>query len=183
VRLRVDRDAAAADLEMEMAAGAGGVAGFADCAYRLALPDPLASANESRSRQVGVEVAAALAFAVDQEVVAVEDRVIAGADDTAVADRHQPRPAGGGDVEALVDATAVAAGAELADGAAAAVRALDGIDVAVVGNAAGGAGDPGRGGDRRGREDYEGEKDGARQWCSMTRSTMLYSTASSALMK
>jgi hypothetical protein len=67
---------------------------------------------------VGVEVAAALAFAVDQQVVAVEDRVVAGPEDAAVADRDQRRLAGGDDVEALVGAAAVAAGAELADRAA-----------------------------------------------------------------
>jgi hypothetical protein len=55
--------------------------------------------------------------------------------------------------------------------------------VAVIGHAAVRTGDAGR---RSGREDGEkgeGEKGRALQWCSMTRSTMLYSTASSALMK
>ena len=74
-------------------------------------------------------------------------------------------------------------GAELADGAAGPVRALNREDVAVVGDAADGAGDAGRGRRGQGEEKDEGEKGRALQWCSMTRSTMLYSFASSALMK
>ena len=69
-------------------------------------------------------------------------------------------------------------------GAARPVRALDREDVAVIGNAAVRAGDAGggRSGQER-RRRSEGEKGRALQWCSMTRSTMLYSFASSALMK
>jgi hypothetical protein len=55
--------------------------------------------------------------------------------------------------------------------------------MAVEGGAAVATGDAGSGGGRQGDQQGEGEKDGALQWCSMTRSTMLYSTASSALMK
>jgi hypothetical protein len=84
---------------------------------------------------VGVEVGAVLAFAVDQQVVAVEDRVIAGPQDLAVADRDQRRIAGGDDVEAFVGAPAAARGAEFADRTPGAVGALDGEDVAVVGGA------------------------------------------------
>jgi hypothetical protein len=71
----------------------------------------------------------------------------------------------------------------LADRPTFAVRALDREDVAVVGDAAALAGDPGPG--RRGLSEEEGESEEERalQWCSMTRSTMLYSTASSAVMK
>ena len=81
-------------------------------------------------------------------------------------------------------AAAVAGGAEFADGAADAVRALDREDVAVVRDAA----DAdwrlrAEAGAASGEEKGEGEKGRALQWCSMTRSTMLYSTASSALMK
>jgi hypothetical protein len=63
------------------------------------------------------------------------------------------------------------------------VRPLDREDVAVVGNASPAARDPsgGRGGEERRRGEEEDE--GALQWCSITRSTMLYSFASSALMK
>jgi hypothetical protein len=84
---------------------------------------------------VGVEVGAALAFAVDQQVVAVEDRVIAAAQHLAVADRYQRRATGSDDVKALVGAAAAAGGAEFADRTAGAVRALDREDVAVEGEA------------------------------------------------
>jgi hypothetical protein len=52
------------DLEVEMAADRDRVAGLADGADSLALPDSLALADRSRARQVGVEVAAPLAFAM-----------------------------------------------------------------------------------------------------------------------
>jgi hypothetical protein len=122
-------------------------------------------------------------LAVDQQVVAVEDRVVGRAQDAAVADGDQLGLAGGDDVEALVGAAAVAAGAEFADGAANPVRSLDREDVAVVGSAADRAGDASRGRSGQGEEKDEDEKGRTLQWCSMTRSTMLYSTASSALMK
>jgi hypothetical protein len=82
-----------------------------------------------------------------------------------------------------VDAAAVAGRVVFADRAADTVRRLDREDVAVVGKAAVAGGDPGRGGCREGGEEGEGYDAGALQWCSMTRSTMLYSFASSALMK
>jgi hypothetical protein len=171
------------DLEVEVAADADRVTGLADGADALPLPDPVALLDRGRTWQVGVEVAAPLAFAVDQQVVAVENRVVAGAEDTPVADGDELGLTGGDDVEALVGATAVAAGAELADGTAGAVRALNREDVAVIGSAPDGAGDASRGRDGQGKEKGESEKGRALQWCSMTRSTMLYSTASSALMK
>jgi hypothetical protein len=127
------------DLEVEMAADAGRVAGLPHRADPLALPDALASMDQSRPPHVSVEVAAVLAFAVDQQVVPVEDRVT--------------------------------------------VRRLDREDVAVVGNAAVAAGDLGRSGRGERRQKQEAEEERALQWCSMTRSTMLYSFASSALMK
>ena len=168
---------------MEVAADRDRVAALADGADALALPDPVPLLDRGRARQVGVEVAAPLAFAVDQQVVAVENRVVAGTEDPAVADRDQLGLAGGDDVEALVGAAPAAAGAEFADAAADAVRSLDREDVAVVRNAADGAGNAGRGRCGQGKEEGESEKGRALQWCSMTRSTMLYSTASSALMK
>jgi hypothetical protein len=171
------------DLEVEVAANRYRVAGLADGADPLPLPDPLALVDQGRARHVGVKVAAVLPFAVDQQVVAVEDRVVAGPEDAAVADRDQLGAAGGDDVEALVGAAAAARSAELADVATGPVRPLDGEDMTVVGDAAGRAGDAGRGGGREDGEKSEGEKGRALQWCSMTRSTMLYSTASSALMK
>lgn len=63
------------------------------------------------------------------------------------------------------------------------VRALDREDVLVIGHAAIAADDLGRGGRREGGEEDETEEERTLQWCSMTRSTMLYSFASSALMK
>lgn len=171
------------DLEVEVAADRDRVAGLADGADSLPLPDPVAPVKGGRAGQVGVEVAALLAFAVDQQVVAVEDGVVAGLEDAAVGDGDQRGLAGGDDVEALVGAAAAAGGTEFADGAADAVRALDREDVAVVRNAADRTGDAARRGGREDGEKGEGEKGRALQWCSMTRSTMLYSTASSALMK
>jgi hypothetical protein len=82
-----------------------------------------------------------------------------------------------------VDTAAAAGGAELADGTAFGVRALEREDVRVEGNGAVVAGNLGRSRGGESRQKDEGEKGRALQWCSMTRSTMLYSTASSALMK
>ena len=82
-----------------------------------------------------------------------------------------------------MDATAAAWGAELANCSAFGVRALEREDVRIKGNGAVAAGDLGRGGSGESRQEGESEKGRALQWCSMTRSTMLYSTASSALMK
>jgi hypothetical protein len=124
------------DLEVEVAADGAGVAGLADEADGLAGKDMVAAMDQGRSRHVGVEVAAVLPFAVDQQVVAVEDRVVAGAEDAAVADGDEWGAAGSEDVEAFVGAAAVAWGAEFTDRAAGSVRALDREDVAVVGDAA-----------------------------------------------
>ena len=121
------------DLEVEVTADRDRVAGLADGADPLPLPDPLALVDQGRARHVGVEVAAVLSFTVDQQVVAIEDRVVAGAQDSAVAHCYQWRVAGGDDVEALVGAAAAAGGAEFPYVAAGAVRALDREDVAVVG--------------------------------------------------
>jgi len=132
----VDRYPMDVDLEVEVAAEAAGVAGFADGADPLPLPHPLALVNAGRPRHVGVEVAAGLAFTVDQQVVAVEDRVVALLQDPAVADGDQGRAAGGGDVEAFVDAAAAAWGVVGADGAPYAVPPLDREDMAEVGDAA-----------------------------------------------
>lgn len=143
------------DLEVEVAADGDRVAGLADEADGLTGVDALAAVDQRRPRHVGVEVGAILAFAVDQEVVAVEDRVVAGPQHLAVADRDQRRAAGGDDVEALVGAAAVAGGAEFADRAAGAVRALDGEDVAVVGGGAVAVCDSGRGRDCKNSEEEE----------------------------
>lgn len=183
IRRRVNWHAADVDLEVEMTADTDRVACLADGADPLPLPDPLPPSDQRRAGHVGVEVGPILAFAVDQQVVAVEDRVVAAAQDAAVADRDQLGTADGDDVEALVGAAAGARCPEFADRPARAVGALDREDVAVIGNAALLAGDLRRSGNREGGEEEESEKGWALQWWAMTRSTMLYSFASSALMK
>src|SRR5436305_3657169 len=186
--LRVDRDPVDVNLEMEVAAEAAGIAGFADRADPLSLPHPLAPVDPGRAAHMGVEVAALLAFAVDQQVVAVENRVVVPPEDAAVAHRHQLGAAGGGDVEAFVDAAAAARRVVLPDRTAHPMRPLHREDVAVVGDAAVAAGTSrgrwrGPGGEgRRDEQEWNGNEE-ALQWCSITRSTMLYSFASSALMK
>jgi len=125
-----------ADLEVEVAADRDRVAGLPHRADSLAGVNALAAVDQGRPGHVGVEVGAILAFAVDQQVVAVEDRVIAGPQNHAIADRRQRGVAGGDDVEALVGAAATAGGAEFADRTAAAVGALDREDVTVEGEAA-----------------------------------------------
>jgi hypothetical protein len=133
------------DLEVQVAADRDRVAGLPHRADSLAGVDAFAAVDQGRAGHVGVEVGAVLAFAVDQQVVAVEDRVIAAAQDSSIADRDQRRAAGGDDVKALVGAPAAARSAEFADVAAAAVRALDGEDVVEIGDGAVWGGDPGRG--------------------------------------
>jgi hypothetical protein len=171
------------DLEVEVAADGAGVAGLADGADPLAGPDAVAAPDCGGANQVGVEVAAVLALAVDQQVVAVEDRVVADAQDPAGRDGDQGRAAGGDDVEAFVAAAAAARRSELADEAAGPVRPLDREDVVIEDRRTVMAGALGR--RRRGSDSKKNEekKERALQWCSMTRSTMLYSFASSALMK
>ena len=167
---------------MEVAADGAGVARLADGADPLASPDAVAAIDDRRANQVGVEVAAVLALAVDQQVVPVENRVVADAQHAAGCRRQQRRAASGDDVEALVRAAAAARDAEFADVAASPVRPGDREDVGVElsGAVARGSG--------RHRRDENGEREGNEkkpelQWCSMTRSTMLYSFASAALMK
>jgi hypothetical protein len=143
------------DLEVKVTTDGDRVAGLPHLADTLTGVDTLAGVNQGRSRHVGVEVGALLAFAVDQQVVAVEDRVVAGMEDNAGSDRDKRRAAGGDDVEALVGAAAAARSAELADVAAGAVRTLDGEDVVVIGEAAVAGGDLGVGGCGEGREEEE----------------------------
>lgn len=139
------------DLEVQVAADRDRVAGLPHRADALAGEDALAAVDQGRAGHVGVEVGAVLAFAVNQQVVAIEDWVIASAQDCAAADRDQGSAAGGDDVEALVGAPAAAGGAEFTDRAAGAVRTLDWEDVVEIGDAAVGGGDPGR--SRRGQDD------------------------------
>ncbi len=155
-RLRVDWPALDVDLEVEVAADRDRVAGLPHGADSLARPDAVTFLDQGRAGHVGVEVAAVLGFAVDQQVVAVEDWVVAAAQNAAIADRYQRRVAGGDDVEALVSAAAAARGAEFADVAARAVRALDREDVVVVGDGAIAGGDAGRSWCGDGREEEKG---------------------------
>jgi len=120
---------------MQVAADRDRVAGLPHRADSLAGVDALAALHQGRSRHMGIEVGTVLAFAVDQEVVAVEDWVIAGSQHLAAPDRHQRCVTGGDDVEALVGAATAAGGAEFTDWAAGAVPALDREDVAVEGEA------------------------------------------------
>ena len=171
------------DLEVEMAADGAGVSGLADRADSLSGPDAVAALDRRRADHVGVEIAALLALAVDQQVVAVEDRVIARAQHAAGRDCDQGRAAGSDDVEAFVGTAAAARRTEFADRATRPVRPLGREDMGIELGPAGSRGNPGsRRGDQCDKED-EAEKERALQWCSMTRSTMLYSFASSALMK
>ena len=144
------------DLEVQVAAGAGGVAGFAHEPNRLALPQTLPAPHRGRPREVGIEVGAPLAFAVDQQVVAVEDWIEAAPQDPTVAHRDQSGAAGGGDVEAFVDAAAAARRVEFANRSPYPMRTLHREDVAVIGRATGAAADLGEG--RRGRQ-RQGEDD------------------------
>lgn len=170
------------DLEVEVAANRDRVAGLAYRANSLAGVDAVAAVERGRAGQVGVEVAASLPFAVDRQVVAVEHRVVACAQDAAAADGDQRRAAGSDDVEALMSSTAAARRSELADRAAGAVWAIDREDVVAVEQTSV-VGDTPRGRRKRDNCEQEDEKGETRQWCSMTRSTRLYSFASSALMK
>ena len=179
---------------MQHAADRPRVAGLADHGDPLPRPDPLPLVDERRHLQVREEVAAVLALTVDFQVVAVEDRVVAGPPNLAGDGRDDLDPAAGEDVEAFVDAAARARRAEFAYRAPFAVRALNREDVGEEGNAAVAAaervvriGCDGRG---VGREEEKGDEGRAlqrralrAQWCSITRSTMWYSFASSALMK
>ena len=169
------------DLEVQMAADRAGVAGLPHRADPLARPDAVAAVDEGRVDHVGVEIAAPLALAVDQQVVAIEHGVIAGAQDPPRRRGEQRRVAGGDDVEAFVAAAAAARCPELADEAAGTVRSVDRENVVVEGDGAVGRLPRGGCGDNQQREKREKER--ALQWCSITRSTMLYSFASCALMK
>ena len=113
------------DLEVEVAADGAGVAGLAHRANPLTRPDTVAAINGGRAGQVGVEVGTLLTLAVEQQIVAVEDRVVAGAPHAAGCSGHQRGAARGNDVEAFVDATAAAGCAEFTDIAAGPVRAVD----------------------------------------------------------
>lgn len=138
---------------MEMATDADRVAGLPHGADALAGEDSITAVERGRVGHVGVEIGALLAFAVDQQVVAVEDGVVAGAQDPPSANGNERRAAGGDDVEAFVPTTAAARSAEFADVAAGAVPASNGEDVVVIGEAAVRRGDAGVGGCGKCREE------------------------------
>jgi len=161
--LGVDRAAVDVDLEVEVATNRSGVAGLADRADALARPDVVTAMDASWSDQMGVEVAAVLALAVDQQVVAVEDRVIAGAQHAPRRRRRQGRTAGGDDVEAFMGAAAAARRSEFADGATRPVRPLDRKDMGEVRDCATATGDLGRGWSDEPCEQSEGEEERALQ--------------------
>lgn len=181
--LGVDRVAVDTDLEVEVTADGAGVASLADATDMLAGPDALVTVSRGGADQVSVEVTSSLPLAVDQQVVAVEHRVIPGAQHAAGRDGDQRSAASSDDVEPFVGAAARPRSAEFTDVAAPPVRRLDREDVRLE---LGGPVVDDRGDSRRSQgseEQDETEEKKAAQWCSMTRSTMLYSFASSAVMK
>ena len=171
------------DLEVQMAADGAGVSGLANRADTLTGPDPIAALERRRTDHVGVEIAAPLALPMNRQVVAIEDGVIAGAQHAASGHSDERRAAGSDDVEAFVGTAAIARRTEFADGTTGPVRPVDREDVRVERRCTVAAGDCCRRRRDECSEEDEAEKERALQWCSMTRSTMLYSFASSALMK
>jgi hypothetical protein len=143
------------NLEVKVAADRQRVAGLAHLSHPLPRVDAVALPNQPWPGHVGVEVGALLGFAVDEEVVAVQDRVVSTAQHPAVADGHQRRATRGDDVEALVSATTAARDTKLADVAAGPVGTPDGKDVVVVGEPAVAGGDTGGGGRGEGCEKKE----------------------------
>ena len=124
------------DLEVEVAADGAGIARVPHRPDPLAGPDPRLPAHPRQPAQVGIEVAALLASAVDQEEVAVEEWIEAPLQNPAAAYCEESRPAGGDDVEPFVGATAAAGRAELADRAPRPVGTENRKDVIAVGDAA-----------------------------------------------
>jgi hypothetical protein len=124
------------DLDVKLAADRASVAGLPNLTDPLPGPDAVAAMHDGRVQHVGVEVAATLTSGTDQQVVAVEDGVIARFAYPPGDRRDQFGPAGGQEVEAFVDAAATARGAEFADRAPFGVRPLDREDVLVVRHAA-----------------------------------------------
>src|SRR6266545_2053201 len=128
--LRVDRAVAEVDLEVEVAGRARGVAGAADMTDDVAWVDLVSLLERRWPDHVCVEILAALAEPADDDEIPVEAGIEGALDHRSRADRRLWRPAAGGEVEALVDAPAVASGAEPTDRAAGAVRPPDGEEVA-----------------------------------------------------
>jgi hypothetical protein len=153
--LGIYRTASHVDLKVEVTADRDRVAGLPHRADALPGPNPVALADQGRAGHVCVEITAILAFAVEQQVVAVENRVVAGSEDAAAADRHKRCVAGGDDVEALMSTSATAGCSKLTYRTTSSMRTLDRKDVAVIGEAAA-AGGEGRSWCGEGREEEEG---------------------------
>lgn len=146
------------DLEMEVAADRPGVTGLAHGADSLSGPDGGAAMKRRGTAQVRVEVASLLPFAVDQQVVAVEDRVVTGAEHLAASHSDQRRAAGRHDVEAFMPAPTAAGRAVFTDRPPRPMRPLHRKDVVVVTDGAVGSDELGgrRSGERR--EQRKGEE-------------------------
>src|SRR5262249_27352710 len=118
--------------------------------------DTFAAPHPGRSPHVGVEIAAILALAVDQEVVAVEDGIEAATKNDAGSNRHQPRSARGDDVKPFVRPAAIPRSPEFTDRAAGPVRAQDREDVAAVLETARSGSSGGGGNQQRQRRNRDG---------------------------
>src|SRR4051812_28810194 len=103
-----------ADLEVQVTADAAGVAGLPHRPDPLAGLEPLAGAGQRPLEQVRVDEVAPRAAVVDEQVVALEVALVGALQDPPPVSGDQRRAAGRGDVEALVDAVAVAGRAVVA---------------------------------------------------------------------
>src|SRR4051794_15630141 len=137
------------DLEMKVAADRASVAGLPHGAHTLTGPDPLTAVNRGRTRQVGVEVTAILAFAVDQQVVAIEDRVITAPQHPPAACGNQRRATGSNDVKAFMPPPTVTRSPKFTNRPPRSMRPINRKDVAVIRRAPASLGTPGQ---RRGNE-------------------------------
>src|SRR3954447_7036909 len=114
-----------------MAADGSSVARLADEAHGLTDVDQIPLLERGRVDHVCVPVLPPLPEAAEHDEVAVEARVVRALDDRPGDGRRQGCAAAGGDVEALVDAAAIARRAELADRAACPVGPANRVEVAV----------------------------------------------------
>ena len=141
---RVHGTAMPPDLEVKVAADGAGVAGLSHRADALAGEDASAPPDDRGTPQVGIEVAAALAGAVDEDEVAVQDRVETGASHAAAAHGEQPRATGSDYVEPLMRPPAAARRPELPNRPPSPVLPDHGEDMAHEPRPARGAGKAGR---------------------------------------
>lgn len=154
--LRIDRLAVNVDLEVEVAANRDRVAGLPHRAHQLTGVDAVRRCERGPDAACEHRNRSGPRLRHESASNCRRGPVVTSPQNLAIAHRHQGSAASGDDVEALVGATAVSRGAEFADRAAGAVRALDGEDVAVVGGATISKCNPRRG--RRGRNCSEEKK-------------------------